>query len=212
MGGPLSVTLADIHMIRTEKDIVTPLKSIFCKRFVDDINNKREKGIHDKLYERLDNYHPNIKLTVEINPNKFLDTEIIENEGAIETKVYRKTAKLPVPWVSNITKRYKKNTLNTDLYRAKRIASNLDNELVIIKKKFYAADYLHKFINSIINTFIEKENVKEEEYLISPNFFETPKPVILIEILFCVKNEIASKQFIKQFNYFTNYKFDVTIK
>ena len=29
MGGPLSVTLADIHMIRTEKDIVTPLKPIF---------------------------------------------------------------------------------------------------------------------------------------------------------------------------------------
>ena len=36
MGGPLSVTLADIHMIRTEKDI-TPLKPIFYKIFVDDI-------------------------------------------------------------------------------------------------------------------------------------------------------------------------------
>ena len=40
MGGPLSVTLADIHMIRTEKDKVTPLKSIFYKRFVDDIYKK----------------------------------------------------------------------------------------------------------------------------------------------------------------------------
>ena len=37
MGGPLSVTLADIHMIRTQKDIVAPLKPIFYKRFVDDI-------------------------------------------------------------------------------------------------------------------------------------------------------------------------------
>ena len=36
MGGPLSVTLADIHMIRTEKDI-TPLKPILYKIFVDDI-------------------------------------------------------------------------------------------------------------------------------------------------------------------------------
>ena len=26
MGGPLSVTLPDIHMIKTEKDIVVPLK------------------------------------------------------------------------------------------------------------------------------------------------------------------------------------------
>ena len=41
MGGPLSVTLADIHMTRTEKDIVTPLKPVFYKRFVDDIYNRR---------------------------------------------------------------------------------------------------------------------------------------------------------------------------
>ena len=36
LGGPLSVTLADIHMTRTEKDI-TPLKPILYKIFVDDI-------------------------------------------------------------------------------------------------------------------------------------------------------------------------------
>ena len=66
MGGPLSVTLADIHMIRTEKDIVTPLKPIFYKRFVDDIYNRRKKDILDNFYEGL-NYHPNIKLTIEIN-------------------------------------------------------------------------------------------------------------------------------------------------
>ena len=119
MGGSLSVTLADIHMIRVEKDIVTPLKPIFYKRFVGYIYNRRKKGIHDNLYERLNNYHPNIKLTIEINPDKFLDTEIINNEGAIETKVYRKTTKLAVPWALNIPKRYKKNTINTDLYRAK---------------------------------------------------------------------------------------------
>ena len=43
MGGSLSVTLADVHMIRTEKDTVTPLKLIFYKRFVDDIYNRRKK-------------------------------------------------------------------------------------------------------------------------------------------------------------------------
>ena len=133
MGESLSVTLADIHMIRTEKDIVTPLQPIFYKRFVDDIYNRRKKGVHDNLYERSDDYHPNIKLTKEINPNKFLDTEIIDNKGATDTKAYRKTTKPPVPWASNIPKRYKRNTINTDLYCAKRIASNLDNELVTIR-------------------------------------------------------------------------------
>ena len=53
MGGSLSVTWADIRMIRTEKDTVTPLKPIFYKRFVDDIYNKRKKRIHDNLYEIL---------------------------------------------------------------------------------------------------------------------------------------------------------------
>ena len=151
-------------------------------------------------------------MTIEINPNKFLDTEIIESKGVIETKVYKKTTKLPGPWASNVPKRYKRNTINTDLYRVKRIATNLDNKLVIIKRKFLADNYPYRFINSVINTFIEKANKKEEEYLIPQNFSEIPKPVILIEITFCVKNEIASKQFIKKFNRFTNYKIDVRIK
>ena len=62
-----------------------------------------------------------------------------------------------------------------------------------LKKKFLAADYPHKLINSVINTFIEKENEKEE-YLSPLHFFKIPKPVILIEIPFCVKNEIINYQ------------------
>ena len=104
-----------------------------------------------------------------------MDTEIIEKKGVIETKVYTKSTKLPVPWSSSIPKRYKRNTRNTDLYRAKRIATNLYNELVIIKKKFLAADYPLRFITSVINTFIEKENKKEEEYLIPQNLFRNFK-------------------------------------
>ena len=112
----------------------------------------------------------------------------MKKKGVIGTKVNSKSTKLPVPWSSSISERYKRNTINTDLYRAKRIATNLDNEFVIIKKKFLAADNPHRFINCVTNTFIEKEDKKEEEYLIPQNFFEVSKPVILIEIPFCVKN------------------------
>ena len=70
MGGPLSATLTNIHIIKTEKDIVTPLKPIFYKRFVDGTYSRRKTGIHDKLYERLNNYYSNIKLALEINPKK----------------------------------------------------------------------------------------------------------------------------------------------
>ena len=37
MGGPLSVTLADIHLIRTENDAVKPFKPVFYKQYDDDI-------------------------------------------------------------------------------------------------------------------------------------------------------------------------------
>ena len=49
MGGPLSVTLADIHMIRMETDVVVPVGPIFYKRYVDDIYNYHQKNTVDKL-------------------------------------------------------------------------------------------------------------------------------------------------------------------
>ena len=61
-------------MIRVEP------KPIFCKRYVDDIYSQRKKSCDDELCEKHNSYHPNIKLTVESEPNKFLDTEIIEKK------------------------------------------------------------------------------------------------------------------------------------
>ena len=79
-----------------------------------------------------------------------------------QKSIQRKTTKLPVTWASNIPKRYKRNTKNTDLYRTKRIASNLDNKLVIIKRKFLAADYPHKFITVLsIRLLIKKVRKKK---------------------------------------------------
>ena len=105
MGGPLSVAFTEIHMVRMENDIVIPLKPIFYRRFVDDIINRRKKNVPDELFSKLNNYHRNIKLTIEISPTKFFDTQLLNLNGKIETKVYRKPTKSPVPWSSNIPKR-----------------------------------------------------------------------------------------------------------
>ena len=86
MGGPLSVTLSDIHMIRMETDVVVPIRPIFYKRYVDDIYNRRQKNTCDVLYNAINNYHPKIKLTIETNPQRFLDTEITHINGTIETR------------------------------------------------------------------------------------------------------------------------------
>ena len=63
-------------MVRTENEVVKPMNPSFYKRFVDDIDSIRNKFQQDVLFEVLNNFHPNIKLTIEVNNEKFLDTKI----------------------------------------------------------------------------------------------------------------------------------------
>ena len=80
MDGPISVVLSDIYVCKMEEDIVIPANPIFYKRYIDDTYVRRKKHETDKLFIDLNSYHENIKLTLEINPNMFLDTEIIRND------------------------------------------------------------------------------------------------------------------------------------
>ena len=154
-------------MVRMETDVVVPIRPIFYKRYVDDIYNRRQKNTSDVLYDALNNYHPKIKLTIETNPQRFLDTEITHINGTIETRVHRKKRKLPIPWTSNIPKRYKRNSIKTELYRAKRISSNFTNEITVIRNKFESAGYPKRFVNSIIREFnVVKENEENDFILV----------------------------------------------
>ena len=78
-----------------EFDVVVPAKSIFYKRYVDDTYVRRKKNNIDKLFEELNSYNENIKLT-EVNPTKFLDTELVREKGKITAQVFSKSTKLPV--------------------------------------------------------------------------------------------------------------------
>ena len=116
MSGPLSVTLADINMIHKKTDVWW---SIFYKRYVDAIYNRRQENTVDKSYDGLSNYHPKVKLTVETNLLRSLDTEIIHNNGMTETQVHKKKTKLSTLWTSNIPKRYKRNTIKDEIISSK---------------------------------------------------------------------------------------------
>ena len=76
MGGILSVILSDCFMNKMKRDIVLPLKPKFYRRFVDDTYRRRKKNEPDGLFLKMNSYHSNINLTIEINPSKFLDTKI----------------------------------------------------------------------------------------------------------------------------------------
>ena len=121
IGGPISVVLSNIFCVKMEFDVVKPLKPKLNKRYVDDIYSKQIKNQPDKLFEKLNNYHSNIKLIIEVTPSKFLNTEIMIKNGIIETSVVVKESKIPNQWSSAVSKKYKRNAILGDLHRVNKI-------------------------------------------------------------------------------------------
>ena len=115
-------------MIKMENDIVIPTKPVFNRRYVDDIYNKRKDkrkvNIEDSLFKALNSYHENIKLTIEVNPIRFLEMHLHNKDGtyvAFEKKnIEKKTTKIPAHWSSQIPKRYRRNSVKVDLHRAEK--------------------------------------------------------------------------------------------
>ena len=205
-------------MAKMERD-VRPFSSIFYRRYVDDIQNRQKINEKDDLYEVLNKYHKNIKLTVEKSPSKFLDTKLLINNGIYETQAYKKETKIPTHWSSNIPKRCKRNAISVDLHQSKLISSNFDTEVQIIKSKFKSLRYPLPFIDNVIRTFKEKNIVDQNNVtddnddvpLIPPYFFEVNKRFILLKLPFCQNNEIKSKHFLKKFHHFTKNNYDIAI-
>ena len=106
MGEPLSFTFSDIYMVKMENDVVIPSKPIFYRRFVDDIYSRRKLG-DNVLSDRLNSYHPNIKLTIKVNPSKFLNTKLTKINVTCKFNVYREITKLLSPLTSKTPKRHK---------------------------------------------------------------------------------------------------------
>ena len=214
MGGPISVAMAGIFMSKMEKDIIKPPYPIFYKRYVDDVYFRRKRNNEDKLFNDLNNYHENIKFTLEKNPKKFLDTKIAFEDNNIITEVVSNDRKLPPHWSSKIPKRYKRNIINGELHRAKKISSNFDKEIIRIRDKYIKAGYPLRFINSVISSFNNKNtqqrnsNNDNEDLNNDPN---VQKSRIIINLPFCYKNEEYSKTFLSKLKSFTNNKYSFLI-
>ena len=197
MGGPLSVIFSDIYMVKVGNYAVIPSKPIFYHTFVDSIYSRPKLG-DNVLFDRLNDYHSNIKLTIQVNPSRFLYTKFTNINGAYKFNVYPKNTKLPSSWTSKVSKRYKRNTINGDLHRSKRISSNFDEEIPLIKEKFMKADYPLLFIKSVVNEFQKGKECGDESFIIRPSLFEITKPFIFFDILYSELNKIKSKLFLKK--------------
>ena len=162
MGGPISLAFADIYMCKMEDDAVAPVKQIFYRRYVDNTYIRRKKSTKDKLFKKLNTYHDNIKFTIEENPKKFLDTEIVRHNSAIITKVHTRSKKFPVHWSNKIPLRYKRNAITGEMLRTNKIASNFSNELKRIKIKYLQVAFPIHTINDVFCRF----NQEKDEVLI----------------------------------------------
>ena len=149
----------------------------------------------------MNSYHPNINLTIEINPSKFLNTKIARNKNEIKCFSHHKDNKLPFHWKSAVPRNYKKNVIVGDLHRANKISSNLEKEIFIIKAKYLKSGYPNEFIDSIINHFYQTT----EDFLIPPSLFEERKEVSF-QIPFYRRSEKKIKQIICKLEEYTNYK------
>ena len=143
-------------MVRMEIEVVCLSKPLFYSRYVNNIYSRHKRDESDKFFHALNNYHENIKLRTGISPSKFLDTQLISEYGKYITKVCRKESKIPIHWSSKIPKQYKRNTITTDLHRARNRTSNMKEEIQTIHKKFIKADYPRPFVNSVINQYNNK--------------------------------------------------------
>ena len=125
MGGPVSVVFSDIYMCKMEEDVVDPAKPIFYKHYVDDTYIRRKKNFNYELFQNLNSYHKNIKLTLQKNPKMFLDSEIIRKNNAILTQVFTKLTKFLINWSSKIPTNYKHNAITSELHRSKKNRNGL---------------------------------------------------------------------------------------
>ena len=166
------------------------MKPKYYCRFVDDTYRRRKKNEPDELFSKMNSFHPNINLTLEINSSKFLDTKIVRKKNEIKCFPHHKDNKLSFHWKSVVPRNYKKNFIVGELHRANKISFDLEKEISIIKTKCLKAGYPNGFTDSIINDFHQTK-----DFFIPPLLFEERKE-ISFQVPFRKRNEEKMKRII----------------
>ncbi|XP_044757770.1 uncharacterized protein LOC123315929 [Coccinella septempunctata] len=180
MGNPLSSVLAELVMEDLEKTIIEKLifKINFFKRYVDDCITAIAESHITPIINELNNYHPKLKFTVEIEKNNrinFLDMTLIhDNNGSkIETIWHTKETCLKIhnavpPQFYGLPKLHKDNiplrpivsciqgpTYNLSKYLSKCISPIIGQNAYHIKDSW------------TFKQFIDTVNLNEDERLVS---------------------------------------------
>ena len=169
MGSPLGPLFANIFMCELENNIIPRLSSRITNwvRYVDDTFAFIKIGEEDYVKEKLDEYHPNIKFTYEMeNEGKlpFLDVQMTKEgrDGSLETSVYRKITNTDIymNWKAHAPVTWKIATLKSLVQRAINVSSSkkaADDELDHVKEVFCN---LNDYPEGLVDQIIQNERSK----------------------------------------------------
>ena len=158
-GLPQASFLANAWLDKYENDIRNGSKIFF--RYMDDILKEEKEEEIERELERINNLHPNLKFTVEIEKNgelPFLDTKFIHNQttGQISSTWYRKDTDtgLIMNFHSMAPRRYKRSLIGGLVHRIYRACSNwelfhqsLEDAKIILEKNQYPPTFYEPIIN-----------------------------------------------------------------
>lgn len=172
MGNSLSPFLANLFMSNLESNLQK--ESDFPKiwlRYVDDIFAIIKKNDIDGMLHKLNNKHPKIHFTHEVEQDKcipFLDMCIHrKGDKSLEVSVYRKPTNVPryIPSDSFCPIQHKKAAFNSMVYRLCKFPLNAKSYMEELKYIKYTANingYNETMIDSLVNKLskrIRRENV-----------------------------------------------------
>ena len=177
MGSPLAPLLANWFVAKIEERLLTdPEHSSYrpslYKRYVDDIFATFESiEKRDKFFEALNVAHPNLSFTMEEPTSSlpFLDVSVSINDAAYRTAVYRKptNTRVIMHYSSMVPLKWKRALVKCFLTRSHKVSSDYDSfatELETIKKTFLDNGYPTTFTQSIVDEFIESNNIAKENF------------------------------------------------
>ena len=197
---PLSGVFSNCFMNSTEK-LVIPSNPTFYIRYVDDIYVRRNNDCTDSLFQAPNNYHPNIKLTLELSSSKFLDINIHRlADGTVRFSVVHKSTKLPFHYFSQVPTQYKECVIKGDLHRSEKIGSCYAEETNRIVMKYLKAGYPINFIKSQISIFSRLKN----DYVIPKNMFDE-RIHLHLQVPYCLRNETMIFKVSNNIEEFTNF-------
>lgn len=120
-----------------ERNILLSLKPKLYRSFFDGTYKTRKKNVPREPSSNIDPYHPDINLTIGINPSKILDNKLARKKNEIRCFSHRKDNKLSFHWKFVVTKIYWNNVKVGGLYRG-NISCNLQevnfhNQSIVFK-------------------------------------------------------------------------------